>query len=173
MLLNEFFGKAIDASKKVSPKKDDDKELGDELFWFILDHDKLHKDHFHRVAGKIKHLHNKNKLNRESMIQEFMPMVDRGCKEFYIKKQMKGGLGKHFPKEVRLGMCEKLYDHYTHDIIKDEYKIAEAAKKSKKTKENTNIGGGKMFGNTANKSQSGNAYTSSSHLRYDNGGVAE
>jgi len=176
MLLNEFFGKAIDASKKVSPKKDDDKELGDELFWFILDHDKLHKDHFHPIASKIKHHHNKNKLDREEMLKAFMPMVERGCKEFYIKKKMSGGLGRHFPKDVRIGMCEKLYDHYSQDIINDEYKIAEAArikkKKDKKADENADQGGGKMFGNTANKNQTGNDYTSSSHLRYDNGGIA-
>jgi len=174
MLLKEFFGPAIDAAKKVSPKKDDDKELNDELFWFIIDHDKLHKDYFHPLASKIKKLNNANKLDRSKLLKDFMPMVNHGCKEFYIKKKMSGGLGMHFPKEVRIGMCEKLYDHYVQDVLKDTYKISESSKKKKekKTKENADAGGGKMFGNTANKNQTGNDYTSISHLRYDNGGIA-
>jgi hypothetical protein len=92
-----------------------------------------------------------------------MPMVERGCKEFYYKKKMSGRLGKLFPKDLREEMCEKLYDHYCQDILKDQYQLST---------ENSDQGGGKMFGNTANKSQTGNDYTSSAHLRYDNGGIA-
>ena len=40
MLLNEFFGKAIDVTKEMS-KNNDDKEMHDDLFWYILDHDNL------------------------------------------------------------------------------------------------------------------------------------
>ena len=174
MLLNEFFGKAIHASKKVSPKKDKDKKLHDDVFWFIVDHDKLHKDFFHPIASEISHLHNSDKLDKEKVLSSFMPMVNKGCKEFYHKNKMNGHLGELFPKDLRKELCEKLFDHYHQDILKGEYKIAESAKKKKdkKTKENADVGGGKMFGNNANKSQTGSAYTSISHLRYNNGGIA-
>lgn len=120
MLLNEFFGKSIDPVKNLQ-KGRDDSNISDELFWFIVDHDKLHKDYFFPIASKLaKH---KDKYDRSAMIKEFMPMVIKGCKEFYEKKKLKGKLGKVFSKELRGDMCEKLLDHYREDIIKGKYKL--------------------------------------------------
>jgi hypothetical protein len=123
MLLNEFFGKAIDATKGTSSNKDDDKQLRDELFWFILDHDKLHKDHLHPIATKIKEAEKNGKLDKEKSVAAFMPMIEKGCKEFYRNKKMTGSLGKHFPKDLREEMCEQMYDHFREDILKDKYKL--------------------------------------------------
>jgi hypothetical protein len=123
MLLNEFFGKAIDATKSTSSNKDDDKQLRDELFWFILDHDKLHKDHLHPIATKIKEAEKSGKLDKEKSVAAFMPMIEKGCKEFYQKKKMNGSLGRHFPKDLREAMCERMYDHFREDILKDNYKL--------------------------------------------------
>jgi hypothetical protein len=120
MLLNEFFGKSIDPVKNLQ-KGRDDSNLSDELFWFIVDHDKLHKDYFFPLASKL--AKSKDKYDRSAMINEFMPMVIKGCKEFYEKKKLKGKLGKVFSKELRSDMCEKLLDHYREDIIKGKYKL--------------------------------------------------
>ena len=124
MLLNEFFGKAIDAGKKTSSAStENDEKLNNELFWFILDHDKLHKDYFMPLAKKIKHQHKNEDFEKEALVQEFMPMVEKGCKEYYAKNKMSGRLGKLFPKELREEMCERLYDHYCDDILQDTYKL--------------------------------------------------
>ena len=56
MLLNEFFNHAIDIGKNQKQKDRDNPKLGDDLFWYILDHDKLHKDYFFEIADKIKNL---------------------------------------------------------------------------------------------------------------------
>ena len=122
MLLNEFFGKPIDPIKDLKKNKDD-RNIDDDLFWFIIDHDKLHKDYFHPVAKKIHHSHNNNQLDKEEMVKEFMPMVKKGCTEYYHHKKMTGKLGKIFHEELRKDMCERLFDHYKEDIIKDSYKI--------------------------------------------------
>jgi hypothetical protein len=120
MLLNEFFGKNIDPVKNLQKGRDDNNP-GDELFWYIIDHDKLHKDYFFPIAANIaKH---KGDYDRSDMVKKFMPMVVKGCKEFYSKKKMKGVLGKLFSKELRQDMCERLLDHYREDIIKGKYKI--------------------------------------------------
>jgi hypothetical protein len=120
MLLKEFFGKNIDPIKNLQ-KGRDDSNIGDNLFWYIIDHDRLHKDYFFPIAAKLaKH---KENYDRSSMIKEFMPMVLKGCKEFYSKKKMKGKLGKVFSKELRDDMCERLLDHYREDIVKGKYKI--------------------------------------------------
>jgi hypothetical protein len=121
MLLKEFFGPAIKAGNKVL--KDEDSNQNDDLFWYILDHDKLHKDFFLPLARKIKKQHTENKLNRSGCIKEFMPMVNKGCLEYYNKKKMNGKLGKLFPKQIREDLCEKLFDHYYEDILKDCYTL--------------------------------------------------
>jgi hypothetical protein len=50
-------------------------------------------------------------------------MVEKGCKEYYAKNKMSGRLGKVFPLELREEMCERLYDHYRDDVLKDIYKL--------------------------------------------------
>ncbi len=122
MLLKEFFGKSLDPIQQIHGKKDD-KNINDELFWYILDHDRLHKDHFHPIASKIKKECSKASFDKEALVMEFMPMVKKGCKEFYISKKMQGRLGKLFSEDLRKDVCERLYDHYREDILKDKYKI--------------------------------------------------
>ena len=120
MLLKEFFGKNIDPVKNLQ-KGRDDKKIDNDLFWFIIDHDKLHKDYFFPIAAKL--FKDKEQYDRSKMVKEFMPMVVKGCKEFYEKKKMKGRLGQAFSKDLRKDMCERLLDHYKEDIIKGKYKI--------------------------------------------------
>lgn len=122
MLLNEFFGKAIDVTKEMS-KNNDDKEMHDDLFWYILDHDKLHKDYFMHIAKKMKQQSMKEELDKAQCIKEFLPMVKKGCMEYYQHKKMKGYPEKIFPKELQKELCEKLFDHYREDIVKDKYKL--------------------------------------------------
>ncbi len=120
MLLNEFFGKNLDPIKNLN-KERDDKNIGDDLFWYIIDHDKLHKDYFFPIAAKIaKH---KGNISREEVCKEFMPMVLKGCKEYYEHKKLKGHLGEVFSKELRSDMCDRLLDHYKEDIVKGKYKV--------------------------------------------------
>lgn len=123
MLLKEFFGRAIEAGKKTNPKKDEEQKLSDELFWYIVDHDRLHKDFFHPIASKIKHQQKTNKVDKEKNVLEFRPMVEKGCKEFYHHKKLNGRLGKLFPKDLRDDLCERLHDHYFDDIQKNKYKL--------------------------------------------------
>jgi len=122
MLLNEFFGNPINPTKNLE-KSRDDKNISDDLFWYIVDHDKLHKDYFIPLAKKIHHDHKTKKLDKEKSVMEFMPMVKKGCMEYYHHNKLNGSLEKTFSKELRKDMCEKLFDHYREDIIKDEYQL--------------------------------------------------
>lgn len=118
MLLNEFFK----PTQEVGQKKADEQnpKLGDDLFWFIIDHDKLHKDYFFPIAKK---LHSLKECGPEMILDMFMPMVIKGCKEYYADKKMTGKLGKTFSKELREELCQRLYDHYNDDVKKDIYKL--------------------------------------------------
>jgi hypothetical protein len=119
MLLNEFFGRTSNIHQDPTEDQEETK-IKDELYWYILDHDRLHKDYFHPIAGKLKRSH-----DRAAMIQAFMPMVEKGCKEFYHHHEMEGRLGKLFPKKMREELCQQLYDHHVEGIKKNHYKIME------------------------------------------------
>lgn len=120
MFLREFFGKSININKELS-KNQDDQGLGNDLFWFIIDHDRLHKDYFHPIAQKI---HKAKNVDKEKMVLEFLPMVEKGCQEFYKEQGLPGHLEDNFNKEFMKEMCERLYDHYKEDIVSGKhYKI--------------------------------------------------
>lgn len=119
MLLNEFFGKTL----KPQKNKDSDLTKSDDLFWFILDHDKLHKDHFFPVAKKIKSGIKKNTVKKDECIMELKPMVEKGCLEYYHSHKMSGKPSKLFPKELRDDMCNRLYDHYYENIKKNNFEL--------------------------------------------------
>jgi hypothetical protein len=123
MLLVEFFGKPINIDKELRKNRNDDFD-NNELFWFIIDHDKLHRDYFHPLAKKIYHGYKNKNLDKKSIVKEFMPMVKKGCMEFYHKNKLPGHFADNFNKDLMKELCEKLYDHYREDIINDkEYAI--------------------------------------------------
>jgi hypothetical protein len=124
MLLNEFFGKAIDISKEMS-KNGDDKEMHDDLFWYILDHDKLHKDYVIPLAKKMKQKSMKEELDKEQFVKEFLPIVNKGCMEYYHHKKMKGRPENTFTEELRKELCEKLFNHFREDVVKDQYNLGQ------------------------------------------------
>lgn len=119
MKLLEFFGKNININTK-SLERTDANNIADDLFWYILDHDRLHKDYFFPIANKIKGLKD---CGTSQILELYMPMVKKGCKEYYQKNNMKGKLGKIFPEDMREELCNKLHEHYSEDINKDRYKI--------------------------------------------------
>lgn len=123
MLLNEFFGKPIDVKKSDNDSNRNKGNINDELFWFILDHDKLHKDYFYPLAKKIKQSLQSESLNKSTMVKEFMPMVKKGCMEYYHKNKLTGKPKFLFSKELRDEICERLYNHYIEDIKKNQHKL--------------------------------------------------
>jgi hypothetical protein len=52
-----------------------------------------------------------------------MPMVNKGCLEYYEENDLKGRPETLFSKDLREELCEKLYDHFCDDIVKDKYKL--------------------------------------------------
>jgi hypothetical protein len=121
MLLKEFFGRSLNLKKESD--KPDSKGTQDDLFWYILDHDRLHKDYFMPLAKKMKKNQLENTIDNNEIVNEFMPMVNKGCMEYYKKKKMEGRPEKLFDKEMREELCQRLYDHYYEDVIKGSYKL--------------------------------------------------
>lgn len=115
MKLMEFFGN----HSINSQKRDDNSSISvDELFEFILNDDRVFKNHYFNIAETFK---KEKQFSAEKTVEYFMPMVKQGCKEFYDKNKLKGKLGKVFNKELREKLCHKLYDHYQNDLKKYSY----------------------------------------------------
>lgn len=118
MKLYEFFGKSIEVS---SPNRErSNPEIDDDVFWFILDHDKLYKDYFLPIASKMKQ---DSEFDAKSVIKLMRPIVNKGCKEYYSLNNLKGHLGKCFPEEMRDQLCHRLYEYYSENIKKGKFKL--------------------------------------------------
>ena len=129
MLLTEFF--SVPSIKDNDPKlgfKDPDsktqrEKLANDVFWFILDHDRLHKEHFFPIAKEINEAIKKNKLDRKKYTECWMPMVEEGCKDYHEEHKMKGNPKKIFDEEFCKEMCERIAEQYIEDIRKGEYRL--------------------------------------------------
>lgn len=120
MKLFEFFSKNLDIKSSEKEKsRDFDK---DELFFYILDNDDLHKKYFFRNAKKLKKV---DGCSREMMLECWMPMIKEGCEKYYEKKKLFGSFEKLFDKDLRENLCERLHEHYFEDIQKGVYEIKE------------------------------------------------
>lgn len=117
MLLQEFFGRPLDLKPKSEEK--DKSSQNDEMFWYFLDHDRLHKDYAIPLCQRIKKAHGKGNVDTKALVDSFMSMVEKGCMEYYHHKKLTGKPEKLFSTEMKEEMCQRLYDHYCEDILSD------------------------------------------------------
>lgn len=130
MKLNEFFGNIkhdTDQDKDLDPQsigKEEEQELEDQIFWFILDDDDLHKKYFIPVAKELLRIH-KTDTKADDLVdwKTWMPMVNAGCMNFYEEEDLKKRPEDVFTKEMRVALCKRLTDHYHDDIFKDSYNL--------------------------------------------------
>jgi hypothetical protein len=129
MKLNEFFGHInldLDQDKNRdsnSPSKEEENQLGDDLFWYILDHDDLHKNYFMPIAKELEKKYKKTKDNASHDWKEWAPMVNSGCMKYWKEKKIEKHPTDVFTKELRKEICKRLEEHYRDSITKDEHKL--------------------------------------------------
>ena len=123
MKLYEFFGNikhdANEDSKPGSPNKEEQQEIADQTFWYILDDNDLHKEFFMPIAKELKKIYDsKSKEDDMHDWKVWMPMVKKGCMEFYKEHEVPGDPNDSFNKDFRIDLCKRLADHYHDEIIK-------------------------------------------------------
>ena len=118
MKLTEFFSKPMEIRNRSKEQTTD--SMKDDVYWYILDHDRLHKDYFFPIANKIKGL---EECGDDMVLELYMPMINKGCKEYFKHKNMEGKLGKKFPLDMREELCRRLHDHFFDDVSNDKYKL--------------------------------------------------
>lgn len=130
MKLYEFFGaptnkeESNDMRDKMSGKTQaDDDKLADELYWFILDDDELHKEMFLPLAKEITEKQKEGNFDHGEYAKKWLPMVNKGCIKFYKKSELKEDPRDLFTKSMRKGLCQRLADQHHKDIEKGEYNL--------------------------------------------------
>ena len=123
MKLYEFFGSfqtkdhndPRDKNEDGKISQDEQDKFKQDLYFYILDNDDIHKKQFYDVAETIQ---------RDKKVGEdvWMPMVNKGCLDYYKEAQMREDPKDLFSKEFREDLCKMLDDHYRKDVIKGEYR---------------------------------------------------
>lgn len=129
MKLYEFF---------VSHNKDDDTDprddlsgktqleqdkLSDELYWFILDDDQLHKECFMPVARELAEKMKDESFDHSTYTKKWLPMVNKGCLKFYKKCEMTEDPKDLFPIEMRKSLCQRFADEHHKEIQNGDFKL--------------------------------------------------
>jgi hypothetical protein len=130
MKLYEFFGHISfdqNSDKDKDPlnhNREEEIELSDDIFNFILDDDSLHKKFFMPTAKKILLAKNDNDPKTDSHDWKiWLPMVNTGCMNYYKEHDLKKHPKEAFSKDLRKDVCKRLVDHFHEDIIKGKYKL--------------------------------------------------
>lgn len=129
MKLYEFFSvpSVEDSEKTPDYKNQSERErLANDVYWFILDHDKLHKEHFMPIAQDIRKEHKtKKEVDRKKYTECWAPMVEQGCMEFYHENHLQGDPKKLFDEDFVKSICERLAERHIEDVVKGEYKLGD------------------------------------------------
>lgn len=129
MKLYEFFSvpqsnDGKDPGDRVWGKTADEEEkLADEVYWFILDDDHLHKECFMPLAQEISKKMKDKTFDRGEFTKKWLPMVNKGCLKFYKKNEMTEDPKDVFTKEMRKGICQRFADEHHHAIEKGDFKL--------------------------------------------------
>lgn len=121
MKLYEFFGSfnvsgndPRDTNKDGKLSKEEQEQFKNDLFFSMIDNDDIHKKHFYEVSETIL-------KEKECSRDVWMPVVKRGCMEYYREKQLKQDPKDLFSKEIQEELCQMLDDHYRKDILQGVY----------------------------------------------------
>lgn len=127
MKLYEFFGNINKNPEQdrdpQSLGKEEEQELCDKVFWYIIDEDDLHKKHFLPIAKELKAKYDDTTDNSAGDWKVWIPMVNAGCMKFYKDHDVKQHPKDAFSKEFRKDLCKRLEDHFREDIAKGEYTL--------------------------------------------------
>lgn len=102
---------------------DEEQKLADEVYWFILDDDRLHKECFMPLAHEVSEKMKDKTFDRGEFTKKWMPMVNKGCLKFYKTHEMTEDPKDVFSKEMRKALCQRFADEHHPAIEKGEYKL--------------------------------------------------
>ena len=133
MKLYEFFNVPVDNKAKKFPNypgedQEEKEKMADEVFWYIIDNDALHKEYSLPFLRDVKSQVNSPNFNKTRFAKQWVPMVKKGCHLFYKHKKLKGDPKDIFDTEMIEDLCKRLGDKFFQEIQKTEYHIGDHKK---------------------------------------------
>jgi uncharacterized protein YaaW (UPF0174 family) len=133
MKLNEFFNVPIDKKEKNDPEHvrvsaEEKQKMADEVFWFIIDHDMLHKEYSLPFVRDMKDQLKSPNFDKDKFSKMWMPMVNKGCHLYYKQNKLKKDPKELFDKELRDGLCKSLGEKFIEEINDNAYHIGSHGK---------------------------------------------
>lgn len=130
MKLYEFFNVPVDPLKKPDPHFDhisaeEKQKMADNVFWFILDNDSLHKEYVLPYISDLKNQLTSPDFNREKFSKYWAPMVNKGCNLFHRKEKLTKNPDKLFDDNLKRDICKKLTDKFIDEVKNDMYFIGD------------------------------------------------
>ena len=130
MKLYEFFGNfnhnvnAENDNESATLTKEQEHELEDTVFWYILDNDDLHKKYFLPIAKELAKKYANTKDDASFDWKVWISMVHSGCMKYWKENKIQQHPKDTFGKEFRKNICKRLEDHYHNEIEeKDSHEI--------------------------------------------------
>lgn len=129
MKLYEFFGgRAHDTD--TDPRDDlsgktkiEQEKLSDDLYWFILDDDELHKEYFMPLARELAERMKDKSFDNSTFTKKWMPLVNKGCLKFYKKTEMTEDPKDVFSKDIRKALCQRFAEEHHNNIQQGDFKL--------------------------------------------------
>lgn len=125
---NEYDRRKADHKQEVRAmvKNNHDREqLGELMFWYILDNDQLHKQYFIPLARSAYIKTHNEQFDQEEFCNSFMPMIKKGCTLYYHENQLEGHLRDIFTKDMRRSLCQRMAEYTYDDIVNGEYNLGD------------------------------------------------
>ena len=128
MKLNEFFGNfnhdvnAENNKDTATLSKEQEHELADNVFWYILDDDDLHKKYFMPIAKELAKKYANTKDDASLDWKVWSPMVNSGCMKYWEENNIRQHPTDTFSKDFRRDLCKRLEDHYHTEIAEKDKK---------------------------------------------------
>lgn len=128
MKLYEFFNVPVDKTGKESKPfkkqhQEDKQKAADDAFWYILDHDQLHKEFVLPYVKEIKTLVSDPNFNKDRFTKSWIPMINKGCSLYHKKSKMTGDPKDLFDKQTREDLALRFAEQLIDDISNDEFHV--------------------------------------------------
>lgn len=124
MRLLEFFnpkhGKwdQHDKDNDLVPKDDN---LEDNIYYFILDDDRIHKEHFLPLAIDYYNQKDNDNFDRKSFAKSCLPMVKDGCRAYCKSLKSEEIPDEMLNKDLFRSLAHRLVDQIINDVKEDAY----------------------------------------------------
>ena len=115
MLLYEFFGNITKHDKSTDSvdtiQHEENKQLADDVFWFMLDDDLLHKKYVMPLLNKLA-----DNIELATEYKTWMQIVKIGCIKYFKEQSINGSPYDTFNKEFRMDLCKRLGEHFREEL---------------------------------------------------------